>query len=340
MVRPARRLSVDVDESGISNPGPSSYSSAKLFHRRQLLNHGRDESLVQVSLYKVQHGTLNSGKSGSIIVTDFRFESTGRSRIATAAINYTFRANPRLDVVDDKPSTRHRPYDNLYKDNKNDDGDGDDGDDGDYDNDDDDDDDDDNDEPGRLVVSKIAPSGYSSITARVAQLTTSVGVLSVDDSPGSRTANKRQVERDNVVPEQSTVAGSMRSRYREKDTARWLLTESEDERSGVPKYLKTAILVEHPDKESKLLATIEVSITLEGASKSRKVFASSAENTVIFDPIQDKGSNREKVESFGGTRLDERQWDEAVALTLAADLGDEKDSRIPIPMPTSSDLGF
>jgi len=297
----------------------SSSSSSRLSTRRQMLNRGRKEPSVLVSLYKVQHGTLKNGCPASIIVTDFQFKSTERSRIETAAINYNFKAklSPTLPSAKAKPSILPPPHDH--------------------------DEPDEGDEPALLVVKRIAPFGYASIqSARkepvlelaaldLATMPPGAGVpVELSVSAGYTTSNKYVIERNNISAEQSTIAGTVRSRYREKDTARWMLTEDETEERGVPNYLRTAVLVERRDKDAEFVARIEVSVTLGGMSKARRAFGSTSDDAVTFYPGGNRTSQEKGIESFNGKDLDMGPWEEAVSYSLDASLGDEEDSRQPI----------
>ena len=492
-----RQLTLEENEAGDGRrPSVSSSSSSKLSSRRQKFNRGREEASVLVSVYAVQHGTLADHTLASIIVTDFQFESTGRSRIVNAAINYTFWASlprhldeararlsapvptiapyyaveeyrigptvPPLSVLTfpgyytgegynrtrsstqeyrtgpsasppsaptsshyayqeeyrtgpntsppepptsshyayqgeyrsgpnapplEAPTSSHYAYQGEYRtgsstltprpgvqrydsehefrlrpgvdprvqptrprfggdeenrrtlsvspplspslrsDEEEDD-------------DDDDDDDDDSDESGppQVWVKQLAPPGYDTeqslksvvesvasaglpvintgrLAANRSPSTMNVGsqVINVSGTISYKTTSEKVVKLDSAIRDQSAAAGTIRSRYKDKDTARWLLTENENERVGVQKFLRTAVIVQRQHNE-KFEASIEVSITLDGPSKKRKALASLANSTMSFFPDGHR-SDFKRAEKSGLTNLDQMYWAKAVILT-------------------------
>lgn len=475
-----RQLTLEENEAGDGRrPSVSSSSSSKLSSRRQKFNRGREEASVLVSVYAVQHGTLADHTLASIIVTDFQFESTGRSRIVNAAINYTFwakesslpryldEARARLSAPvptiapyypveeyrigptvpppsvptfpgyyteegynrtwsstqeyptgpsasppsaptsshyayqeeyrtgpntspPEPPTSSHYAYQGEYRtgsstltprpgvqrydsehelrlrpgvdprvqptrprfggdeenrrtlsvspplspslrsDEEEDDND-------------DDDDDDDSDESGppRVWVKQLAPSGYDTeqslksvvesvpsaglpvintgrLVTNRSPPTMNVGsqVINVSGTLSYKTTSEKVVKLDSATRDQSAAAGTIRSRYKDKDTARWLLTENENERVGVQKFLRTAVIVQRQHNE-KFKASIEVSITLDGPSKKRKALASLANSTMSFFPDGHR-SDFKRAEKSGLTNLDQMYWAEAVILTHGA----------------------
>jgi hypothetical protein len=93
---------------------------------------------------------------------------------------------------------------------------------------------------------------------------------------------------------QARVAGMKRieqRNYGQDNTAVWTLVESGDEKSGIPTFLRTAILLRREESKANepFQAIIEVKATVDLAYSLRRVFsATPKDDQVIFDPT--KGS--------------------------------------------------
>lgn len=221
--------------------------------RRQIIERGSPHSLlVQTSVVQVVHGTLSNGEPASLIVTDFRFISRARSRrFKSATINYTFKA-----VEPDAT--------------------------------------------GPTVID-IAPRGYVSLTPTGTMIVLPRGSSTSSSSEGSDNSARSSISgslwersESKMTLDQTLVAGTMRSELSksgETDTARWMLSENESQKTGIPTLLRTAILLERKKKEEnqKFLATVDIKASVDLAYSMRNavdmlIGRIAKDDPITFDP--------------------------------------------------------
>ncbi|KAH0545483.1 hypothetical protein FGG08_000484 [Glutinoglossum americanum] len=104
----------------------------------------------------------------------------------------------------------------------------------------------------------------------------------------------------------TTLSGAIRlegRNYGPKDTARWVFMENATQKSGIPTYLRTAILLKRKDN-SQFIATLEVQAKADTVSTVRGLFGRVPKHDpVIFDPNQAPTSGDFDLENLGSCAL-------------------------------------
>ena len=163
----------------------------------------------------------------------------------------------------------------------------------------------------RLTILKVAPAGYYPLRPP--------GAGASSDAAVDR-ATGWVLDSGTMSAEKASISGATRTRYRERDTARWLLTENSAQSSGVPENLHTVVLVERGDENSDFVATIDVSVTLEGNPSQRRVRAFSGlayDHPIKFDLQKEADMEPRDVPAYEVRDLDE-YWNQMVSSTGVA----------------------
>ncbi|KIY02482.1 uncharacterized protein Z520_02621 [Fonsecaea multimorphosa CBS 102226] len=201
-----------------------------------------DPSELQVKMVKVWHGLRRNKHAGSIVMIDFWFEQPQRSkRISAAAINVTFHAksgttSENLDVSTIKNGS------SLSGDRKHS-------------------------SPTPPAIIALAPEGYVGLSNK-STTKTLAGSINVGAAVGPLSATTEWVQESGKVSAgKATISGAARARNfhsdeGHKDTARWTLTEDEFNKTGIPCYVQTAILIERAEQDADIVATVDASVTL------------------------------------------------------------------------------
>ncbi|KAH0558882.1 hypothetical protein GP486_004488 [Trichoglossum hirsutum] len=238
--------------------------------RRHLIDRGSDLT-VQGDLVRVLHGKLSPGGApATLVIADFRFTSTDSSRRFCRAI-ITVRFADEQQRVQCEPE-----------------------------------------------VTSIAPNGHFSMqikkrteeVKRSANLSTQAGagMLNVTGAFGVEATESSSKQ------SQTTLVGDIRYDGKQpsgdKNAARWVLIENPTEKTGIPSFLRVAILVRRKSLKDKFTAMIKISAETDALSYLRALFGRVPEDDpVIFDPDPDRAPTTSTegfdLDNLGGLDLKE-----------------------------------
>jgi hypothetical protein len=178
------------------------------------------------------------------------------------------------------------------------------------------------------MIADIAPSGYFSISydSKSTQKNLSTEFVHIEDVPDNSSAKKLwKTENAASRPNDAKISGDMWTNQSGKsNNAIWRLSENENMKSGVPNFLRTAMLVKHDKDSLDHSFTISVDVIVQAEFSFtrvplRRTFKSKDQDLVRLSP-QEKISSDE-VEEIMKTKdrkmLDKVNLNELISLRTA-----------------------